>query len=44
MNLRGHTDLKVYQLAYQLAMDIFDCSKMFAREERYALTDQIRRS
>ena len=44
VTMRGHRDLKVYQLAYSLAMDIFNDSKAFAREERYALTDQIRRS
>src|SRR5947207_12508031 len=42
--LRGHRDLKVYQLAYHLAMDIFHLSRAFPREELYSLTDQIRRS
>jgi four helix bundle protein len=42
--LQGHRDLKVYQLAYKLAMDIFHLSKHFPREELYSLTDQIRRS
>ena len=42
--MRGHRDLKVYQLAYKLAMEIFHDSKIFPKEERYALTDQIRRS
>src|SRR5262249_33093193 len=42
--LRGYKDLKVFQLAYRLAMRIFHESKTFPREERYALTDQIRRS
>ena len=42
--LRGHRDLKVYQLAHKLAMDIFHLSKSFPREEIYSLTDQIRRS
>ncbi len=42
--MAGHRDLKVYQLAYKLAMDIFNESKQFPREERYALTDQMRRS
>ncbi|MFH0871626.1 MAG: four helix bundle protein [bacterium] len=42
--LRGYKDLKVYQSAYQLAMEIFDESKTFPKEERYSLTDQIRRS
>jgi four helix bundle protein len=42
--LRGHRDLKVYQLAYNLAMEIFTESKAFPQEERYALTSQMRRS
>lgn len=42
--LRGHKDLKAYQLAYELAMDIFHLSRTFPREEVYSLTDQIRRS
>ena len=42
--LKGHRDLKVYQLAYKLAMDMFIESKAFPKDERYSLTDQIRRS
>jgi four helix bundle protein len=42
--LHGHRDLKVYQLAYKLAMEIFHLTKSFPREELYSLTDQIRRS
>jgi four helix bundle protein len=41
---RGHRDLKVFQLAYRLAMEIFHLTKHFPREETYSLTDQIRRS
>lgn len=41
---RGHRDLKVFQLAYRLAMEIYHLSKHFPREEVYSLTDQIRRS
>lgn len=41
---RGYRDLKVYQLAYRLAMEIFEVSKSFPKEEKYSLTDQIRRS
>ena len=41
---RGYRDLKVYQMAYQLALDIHEVTKMFPKEERYSLTDQIRRS
>jgi four helix bundle protein len=40
----GFRDLRVYQLAYKLAMEIFRESKSFAPEEKYSLTDQIRRS
>ena len=40
----GYRDLKVHQLAYRLAMEIFKESKAFPKEERYSLTDQIRRS
>lgn len=40
----GYRRLKAYQVAYQLAMEIFADSKRFAPEERFALTDQIRRS
>ena len=40
--LRGHRDLKVYQLSYKLAMEIFNLSRAFPREEIYSLTNQIR--
>jgi four helix bundle protein len=36
--------LTVYQKAFALAMEIFDITKQFPQEEKYALTDQIRRS
>ncbi|MFA4851198.1 MAG: four helix bundle protein, partial [Bacteroidales bacterium] len=41
---QGYKDLKVYQLAYKLAMEIFEITKSFPKEEIYSLTDQIRRS
>jgi len=41
---RSAKDLIVYQKAYGLAMKIFELSKRFPPEERYALTSQIRRS
>jgi four helix bundle protein len=44
MDYRGYKDLKVYQLAYKLAMDIFHVTKSFPSEEKFSLTDQIRRS
>jgi four helix bundle protein len=36
--------LIVYQKAYKLVMEIFEITKSFPKEERYSLTDQIRRS
>jgi four helix bundle protein len=40
----NHTDLNVYQEAFEMAMQIFELSKSFPKEETYSLTDQIRRS
>ena len=37
-------DLRVYKLAFELQQEIFEVSKRFPAEERYALTDQIRRA
>ena len=37
-------DLEVYKLAFGSAMEIFEISKSFPKEERYSLTDQVRRS
>lgn len=37
-------DLLAYKKAFDLAMQIFEISKRFPKEERYSLTDQIRRS
>ena len=37
-------DLLAYKKAFQLAMQIFEASKIFPKEEKYSLTDQIRRS
>lgn len=37
-------DLDVYRLAFETAMQIFEISKTFPKEERYSLTDQMRRS
>jgi four helix bundle protein len=44
MAVRDVTELAVYQKSYELAMRIFEASKRFLPEERYALTGQIRRS
>lgn len=42
--IQSHYDLEVYKKAFALAMQIFDYSKSFPNEEKYSLTDQIRRS
>jgi four helix bundle protein len=43
-NIRHFRELEVYQLAMDSAMQIFEVSKRFPPEEKYSLTDQIRRS
>ena len=42
--IRSHRDLEVYQMGFEAAMRIFEVTKGFPKEERYSLTDQIRRS
>ena len=37
-------ELTAYKKAFALAMEIFQISEGFPKEERYSLTDQIRRS
>ena len=44
MKVADYKQLRVYQLAFETAMDIFTASKKFPAEEKFALTDQIRRS
>ncbi len=41
---RTHEDLAIFQLAFETAMQIYDYSKRFPVEEKYSLTDQVRRS
>ena len=40
----GYKDLIVYKKAFRMAMEIFRISKSFPAEEKYSLTDQVRRS
>ncbi|MGL4551729.1 MAG: four helix bundle protein [Gemmataceae bacterium] len=40
----SHVELDVYRKAFEASMQIFDLSKQFPQEEKYSLTDQIRRS
>ncbi len=42
--IKFHQDLKVYQESFKTAMEIFELTKIFPKEELYSLTDQIRRS
>lgn len=42
--VKSYRDLEVYKLSRQLARYIFEISKIFPKEEKYSLTDQIRRS
>jgi four helix bundle protein len=44
MKISSPKELIVYQKAYALAMEIYRISKNWANEEKFALTDQIRRS
>jgi four helix bundle protein len=44
LGIKTVKDLKVYNLAFELAMEIFKLTLSFPKEERYSLTDQIRRS
>ena len=37
-------DLNVYQLAFELQQQVFELTKGFPIEERYSLTDQVRRA
>ena len=41
---KSHRELRVYQLAFQSATQIHEVTKKFPSEEKYSLTDQIRRS
>ena len=42
--IKSVRDLVVYRKAFEAAMKIFEISKAFPKEEKYSLTDQIRRS
>ena len=44
MRINTAKDLIIYQKAYALAMRVFELSKRFPVDEKYSLTDQIRRS
>jgi four helix bundle protein len=43
-NIRHFRELDVYKMALEGAMEIFELTKRFPVEERYSMTDQVRRS
>ncbi len=44
MAIKRFEELRVYQMAFEAAMRIFELSKGWPKEELYSLTDQIRRA
>lgn len=44
MKISSHRELEVWQEAMDLAMEVFALSKGFPADERFSLTDQVRRS
>lgn len=44
MMIKSYKDLEVYKKSYRLAMEIFQLTKKFPKEEIYSLTSQIRDS
>lgn len=43
-DLKHFRDLEVYQISFKSAMNIYQITKDFPKEEKYSLVDQIRRS
>jgi four helix bundle protein len=44
MKIRSHKELETYQMAFEASLLLYQLSKSFPVEERYSLTDQMRRS
>lgn len=44
MGSKNFKETRLYKLAFELAINVFEISKPFPKEEQYSLTDQIRRS
>ena len=42
--IQNYRDLEVYKESFRFQQAVFVASKQFPKEERYALTDQVRRS
>ncbi|MCY7376966.1 MAG: four helix bundle protein [Pyrinomonadaceae bacterium] len=43
-NIRSYRELRVYQSAFDSAMEIFEMTKNYPAEEKYSMVDQMRRS
>lgn len=41
--IRTHKGLKVYQLSFEAGMEVYEISKRFPPEEKFSLTDQVKR-
>lgn len=44
MSAKNFKETTLYKKAFTQAMEIFEISKSFPKEEKYSLTDQVRRS
>ncbi len=44
MQIRSAKELEVYKLAFAVSMEVFELSREWPKEEKYSLTDQVRRS
>ena len=42
--LKNYKELRVWQRAYQLCLDVYSITRSFPKEERYGLTSQLRRA
>ena len=42
--MRDHTKLRAFELADQLALDLYQATQSFPREEQFGLTSQMRRA
>jgi four helix bundle protein len=44
MASKNFKETNIYKLAYEQAMDVFEITKTFPKEEKFSLIDQVRRS
>ena len=42
--MEGYRNLRVYEKSYKAALQVYEASKKFPKEERYGLTSQIQRA